>query len=129
MAKQFNEWLDEFINNGFDSEDITHWPEEGSEPVVVEELPEDPEFGKIYAVLSSGLMYDYYTINTEGEWVDLSESGQGGVVEIHSDDELWSLDPNTIGHLVIPEDDRDEYYVVSNNGPIIRIDNIPDDFP
>ena len=82
MAKQFNEWLDEFINNGFDSKDVTNWPEEGSEPVVVEELPEDPQFGKVYAIETSGET-TYYTTDVNGDWINLTEGGQGGgIIEV-----------------------------------------------
>lgn len=82
MTKQFNEWLDEFIDNGFDPENIGHWPEEGSEPVVVEELPEDPQFGKVYAIETSGET-TYYTTDVNGDWINLTEGGQGGgIIEV-----------------------------------------------
>jgi len=82
MAKQFNEWLDEFIENGFDSNNVTHWPEEGSKPVVVEELPEDPVFGKVYAMEDGGET-TYYTTDVNGNWINLTEGAQtGGIVDV-----------------------------------------------
>ena len=82
MAKQLNDWLDEFIEHGFDSEDITRWPEEGSEPIVVEELPQDPQFGKVYAIKNDDET-TYYTVDVNGNWINLTEGSQtGGIVEV-----------------------------------------------
>lgn len=100
MAMQFKDWLDEFIRHGFNSKDLTNWPEEGSEPEVVEELPDDPEFGKIYA-LSSGSEYIYYTVSEDGEWINLTEGGASGPIEV----DVLPFDGiiNTVYHLVYEE--------------------------
>lgn len=40
MAKHFGEWLDEFVENGADPNNIVDWPEEASGRKIVSELPE-----------------------------------------------------------------------------------------
>ncbi len=49
MAKTLQKWLDEFVNNGADANDVTNWPENtGGGVVRVEELPETGEEHIIY---------------------------------------------------------------------------------
>ena len=103
MAKQFNEWLDEFIENGFDSNNVTHWPEEGSEPVVVEELPEDPVFGKVYAMEDGGET-TYYTTDVNGNWINLTEGAQtGGIVDVEYLSE--ATEPNVTYNVTVGDEE------------------------
>jgi len=129
MAILFKDWLDMFINNGFNPENITHWPEEGSEPEEVEELPEDPEFGRVYHLCnqySSG----YYTIDAHDNWIDLSEGVQpGGIVEVSQLPE--TPEEGVIYHLyneIIPEDENGYYTgivnISSSEAVYIRVDDI-----
>ena len=117
MAKQLKEWLDEFIDNGFDSKNITHWPEEGSEPVVVEELPEEPVFGKVYAMEDGGET-TYYTTDVNGDWINLTEGGQaGGIVDVEYLSE--ATEPNVTYNVTVGDEDYGPglYYSIMDKNP------------
>lgn len=40
MGKNFNQWLDEFVDNGADAKDVTNWPEEAGGGTTVVANPE-----------------------------------------------------------------------------------------
>ena len=51
MAKEFKDWVDEFVEHGANPKNVVEWPEEaggGSDSIVVTELPQVGEEHTIY---------------------------------------------------------------------------------
>ena len=78
MGKKFNQWLDEFVEQGANPKDVTNWPEEAGGSTVVANPPlvgDEPDLtglevdGAKYKVpQGGGSLYTYYvkTENSEG---------------------------------------------------------------
>lgn len=82
MAKQFKDWLDDFINNGFNSEDVTSWPEEGGgdgEPVEVTELDNSISPGTTVHVEDTPVNDVYWTVSS-GIYMELPKGDLGDVL-------------------------------------------------
>ncbi len=48
MAKEFKDWVDEFVKNGANPKNVPNWPEEAGGTKVVSELPQVGEEYTIY---------------------------------------------------------------------------------
>ena len=59
MAKEFKDWIDEFIENGANPKNVPNWPEEAGGTKVVTELPEVGEEHTIYELHTTPSKFNY----------------------------------------------------------------------
>ena len=124
MAKEFKDWIDEFVENGANPKDVTNWPENagGGGVVKVDELPENPEPLTIYEITKvippapTGMLSLAKAISKDFNFYP------SGVYAISSDSQIESTD-NNAKYYNYTNDTRIEFssgqkYVINSEGNV-----------